>query len=472
MKIKLKQPNSNFHHVLLISIVIFLLFFRAKYGLRMYGAGDDACYLSYLGRILGTSLSECGDTLHAPGTIFIWLPLALITRLFTWIFNSDFKTWVVAGIGLSTYFFWTISLYFLYDLSKDRIASLLGDKWWTRLLPLAMIASSPLLYYITNRTSMAHGAEFFFSILFYWLMMKNRYYLAFFSAVLLLFTRYNNAPVIAVIFARMLDLRKSPDRSSMPDRYFILFYSAFFCIVGAFIAKKAFISGYSNNGMGTFQDCIRNVDLFGNPWTYFTGFMTNASSGYLWTGGFWVLTFHLGLLYIFRLSWVSRIGLLWMFLNMIISLNWRGGDFGYRYLIGTYAPAIMLWLELAEMLKKKKWFRWLSVSVIAFNSLWSLWLVWIIKTLPQVTFWIIANGSWGNPTLQIEALKLLANPVAALRPLALSPVPSIIYSWFLPDHPVFQKYALDRAPLVLLTIVVTAMLIYLYSRLKRIKKPV
>jgi len=151
-----------------------------------------------------------------------------------------------------------------------------------------------------------------------------------------------------------------------------------------------------------------------------------------------------------------------MISNLYLVFLWHGAgsSFGYRYLIGTYAAALYVWIVLLGLsggTSREKLFK----SPAWVNGVWLAILTWLFKTPPMTTLSIIEGRGWTNENLQIETLKLFLSPVQLIRPFALSPPIATAYSWFLPTHPIFQKYAISGPALWMVTLAVIVSIGYL-----------
>ena len=132
------------------------------------------------------------------------------------------------------------------------------------------------------------------------------------------------------------------------------------------------------------------------------------------------------------LGTLARAGIVWMFAELALCFLWRGNgsDFAYRYLIGSYAGALMVWLEflgVADRVLKR-----VSESLLLLNAFWLFWLAWIYKEHVDVLPIPDQIGNWSLEDLQLNSLSALFDPSFYLLPLRHSPIAALYNSWINP----------------------------------------
>lgn len=433
---------------MIVVATMFLLFFRARYAFTVYSTGDDACYVRWLATFVGERTDLCsGTNPYAPGIALLWLPAGAVARLVQVATSLPFVRQIAVWVGTASFLYWAASFFLLDAIvvrsSSDRHASTpLQRTRWVIILSLAV----PVLFYATNRTTLAHAGEWFLALLTVLLSQRGRVWPALAVASLLVLTRYNDAPALFMVIGSWLDDQRLNARPNRSAAVWVMFGG----VVALFLVplvRIAFFTGY--NGV-YLTDVIRAVSierashvLFGADW------------GLLWTAPWWLVGYGLGLARIRRLSLMARGALVWMTAELALCLGWggAGSEFTYRYLIGSYAGALIVWLEVLRQ------GGWLSLRVFKIGTtataIWLTYLAWIYKTTPATTL-RLTSGVWANPSLQLEALRMLGHPVQWIRPIGLSPVPSVLYSWFLPASPAFSRYVLSQPALSALTVLTVA----------------
>jgi hypothetical protein len=150
--------------------------------------------------------------------------------------------------------------------------------------------------------------------------------------------------------------------------------------------------------------------------------------GLVFTAPFWIYCFVFALRYFMKLKILTRIAVLWMGFELLICLVWKGNgsDFGYRYLIGSYAGAYLVWCEMREG-SFSSWNRF-AKWVLYVNAIILFWLTWIYKEFPSVTPYSIAGKTWTHPELLLNSVKALGHPEGYWVPLMHSPVVALFES--------------------------------------------
>ena len=111
-----------------------------------------------------------------------------------------------------------------------------------------------------------------------------------------------------------------------------------------------------------------------------------------------------------RLSWMARGGVAWMLVHVIIYACWGGvgGDFGHRYLIGTYAAALVVFGETfleqrnegtaadaAPIVSNPPKFVGLT-GLSALSAFWMVFLSLTYNTVPELGYF--DEEVWRTPT--------------------------------------------------------------------------
>jgi len=372
--------TSELATVLFLIACVFLLFFRARWAFVFAWNSDDGCYMHTLGNWIGMTAHGCQEAgrrhYYALGTPLLWLPAALPASALAWLTNTVTEDWVAPMVGLWSFFLWGIALIFLQKtLAHARILNSLGWKS-SPLAALILLLCVPALYYATHRTIMAHTAEIACAMATLYFTRVRAWPLACVASLLLLLTRYNDAPVVLFLGGAFLDaLQKSPQ--SLLPRWSVATNrrAVFGCltVLGSLMLALASFVGFQNY---TLLDLLKAMS-----WASVSTVFLGLDFGTLWTAPWLIAAVLLGAVFFRRLSWAARGAWFWMVLEFVLIIGWNGtgSDFGYRYLIGCYAGAIALWIELMGLLPAvRSSFRVLTL----YNSLALTYLLVVYRTLP------------------------------------------------------------------------------------------
>lgn len=441
---KLKKGHLQ---ILFISVMLFLVFFRAKQAFRIYSDGDDLCYMQWLFGFLGEKLEGCPVS-ASPGIAVFWTPSGLLGVLFSKIAGFDLTETIPTFVGTQTYLLWIFSFYMVYETCK---LLKVDDVFFATCFMLSI----PVLFYATHRTTMAHVVEFSLGITMAYFIAKERLFWALVFCLLFSFVRINDAPSMLIIVGALLD-QSSKKRDLNLKFLFSQFKWHLLILLGAFLVAVwfTFVGGF--NG-GTIFDIFEKFKLERLPHIFL-----GADMGLLWTASFWVLTLVFSIIYFKDLSWKSRAALPWLLLNIFIYMGWggHGSEFAYRYLIGSYVGSLFigvdLWRSTSSVLRK------IVKFVLVFNAVWLTYLTYIFKTAPETMLYVVPPMGWNNLTFQFEALKILLKPKLLLMPLSQSPVPVVLITWFLLKY-VPQKIILTDFRLYVLT-VITLVAVYVAGK--------
>jgi hypothetical protein len=351
--------------------------------------------------------------------------------------GGDAATWVLAFVSIMSFTFLGATLYFILRILRMRSLS-------SPVLALMVLMNIPLLHFAVQWTKMSHPAEAMLAFGTVLALMRDRLSLALLSAAALMLTRFNDAPIVLLILGYILD--RDPRRKLPPK----LLYPAF-ALTGLSLLSAVWILFVKGYGGLTLPQLIRDFS-----WKSAGHFIWGADWGMLWTGTWWLLSLLLGAIGWKRLSWLGRGALLWLVAELVVCILWRGNgsDYGYRYLSGSYAAALVVWLEaLAWDTWVPRAFRW---SVV-YGGLLHLYLNVVYKTIhglgpilgPNLTR---AEDGFGNPTFLLKVAENVFNPevykTAALQQL---PAVTLYLSWFKPGGSELARYQIDGPELWVLT---------------------
>lgn len=399
-------PKLNRRTALYLSVsaLTFLIFFHPTLAFNARAIVDDQCYLDWLGRWLFFHYDGCPNQYTFPGTTFIWLPGAAIARIIALFTHTSFIAAITTSIGISSFICWTLTLFLFADIVK----SLTENERERLYLPLLFLFAIPALHYATVRTTMTHISEIFFATATFALLLRKKHVAAFAIGILLTITRINDAPILVVILAAFLDQRKRM-------KWLAPFATIAF-LISLPIIRIAMVTRYGGHSpyAVTLIPVIKNVS-----WEYFCHMLVGDHFSMLLTATFWLGVLAIGTPALPRLSWMSRAGIFWMWLLFLVSVGWgdMGSAFGYRYIIGTYPMALIVWFEL----RKKGWITKLRLNTASYlalglNAIWLTHLTWIYDHYSSAAQLLAKSEG-------VLFLKQMAHPIFRLfhfSPLALS----------------------------------------------------
>lgn len=321
---------------------------RPDVALSLYWIHDQHCYAVYLYKLLLSprSFELCPLPFTSPGIAFYWLPFALLAHVPSWITGINFDEWVWPLVGVSSLLTLPLSMLIARRIFKD----------WTNEQPefwaSVFVISACVIPYMTVFTTFGHAAEFFFAISTIFFLMRRKLGLAFVLASVTAVIRVNDFPLVLMV---LLEMGRGYFRSEGPrqtGRYFFWGGALVSTVFAAALSYWFFVKGYSAPD-GTFQDLMK---LFG--WENLLGTLLIFPYALLPTNPWWCACLCVGTIYFPRLTYSSRMAVLWMFALLIICIAW-GTNGGlafhfpfYRYLIGTYVGALVVWHELEGMIPR------------------------------------------------------------------------------------------------------------------------
>lgn len=377
-----------------IASAIFLLCFRPVIAFRAYSPMDDLCYLEWSARLVGEAFPRCPSFSFPPGAALMWLPAALFAKFFHGLFGVSFPELLCVGVGLLSFFYWVGSLFALeailahYTWIKARVRGV-----WA----FVLVLNIPFLYYATHRTTMVHAPEVFLSLLLVLLLLRGRAYPAVAGGALLTILRPNDFMSIFVTYMKVPLGRR---RKWMMGG-----------LLTAVIGLLLFWYGTSGHNGVTISMLANGFKLKRIPRLLFeTGW------GLVYTAPLWLFIFFASVAKL-RSRYDLIVAWLWMLFAFSICAVWwgNGSDFGYRYLLGTYAVAFWIGLELK--------FDFFALRVLAiFSAAWIFWLTWIYKEFPETTLHLVDGIKWVQPDLQLNSLVRLLSLESYLKPLLHSPI--------------------------------------------------
>ncbi len=388
--------RSRLYSLLLVIAGVFLIFFEVPLAFNVREIIDDTCYLSWLHRFLFIPDTACPQAYHLPGTALLWIPAGIAGRIGAFLLHSGPSHWISTFIGLTSYACWAASLILVDRFVSRSPSSRLRNFSWVALFLLSV----PVLHYATARATMAHAAEIFLALTTLYLATKRHYTASLIFGFWLCATRVNDAPIILVIFARMWDERAS-SIGGITTRQKRLAAGAILVTLLASIPiiRLAFFHYYGGASTTGLIPILKNIS-----WREFFHVMGGDYWGLIFTGPFWLLGLGAGIVFFQRLSWMARASWFWMALLLLVAIGWggMGNSFGYRYLIGTYAGLLILWIELIPLLSSA-WDKAFKVALIA-QAAWLTHLTWTYDHFSN--YWEILTHWQG-----LRSLKDLAYPI-------------------------------------------------------------
>jgi hypothetical protein len=146
--------------------------------------------------------------------------------------------------------------------------------------------------------------------------------------------------------------------------------------------------------------------------------------GLAWMSPWWLLCLVVAAPRARKLTLVSWACALAMAAHLVLCFSWRGhgSDFGYRYLIGTFPAALLLWLSM----EKGRALERVGIALVRWGALWTTYLTWVYRASAELTPRRL-SPDWGAlvPNFQWEALKRLADIKTLLAPLARAPLAAL-----------------------------------------------
>jgi hypothetical protein len=430
----------------MVGSLLFLFFFRARYAFLIYSGDDDLHYVLWLKKLIGLpSPISFSNTSYTPGIALLWLPAGLLSRLLAHWWPVDIVLPVL--IGLSSFLMWFISYYILDSIAcrfnQQHPEKAVGPRWssWWML-------SIPILFYATNRTTLVHPGEVLVAMGIVWAVLNRKTATAFGLSVLLTCVRLNDLPAFALVVGLLIDSGQLKERfKSAVARSFLVCGVLAVSACTVWVLYVGLIRGYNGVTLWQMSHQISFAKLvhvvMGLEW------------GLLYTGTIWLIVFAFGMVKWRSLSWTARGAWLWMLSEFLVCLGWgdSGEEFAYRYMLGSYVAAVVVYLELRKDCFSETMSQWID-RILSISALWMCYLTWIFKTNANVTIGPIPEG-FGNPIMQRQALLQWRHPMMVLRPFFLTPPVTVVYSWIFPHRSIVVKYALSGFPLVAITFATT-----------------
>lgn len=384
---------------------IFLLFFHPTLAFNARAIVDDQCYLQWLSRFLHFSYDRCPQPYTFPGTALLWLPGAAIAKFLAVLTHTPVLSAITVSIGLTAFLCWGLSLFLFRRL---MLSYGVGEKEANGLAPLFLLAI-PILHYATVRTTMAHTAELALCLLTLVMVREKRWVAALFFAAWLTATRINDVPVLLVLLGSFIDEHRQHLREK---RRQLILFALGALLLALPVVHVAFISRYGGLGL---IPLLRGINLH-----EFRYLLVGDDFGLLFTGTFWLGMLVAGTVTWPRLSWAARGGLIWMWFLMVIYMGWggMGNAFGYRYLIGTYPAALLVFIEWRT---RSVWRSRLGYGLLTLNALWITHLTWVYDHFSSATEVLRHRHGW-------LAFKQLFHPVIRWAQFS---APAIATKWLL-----------------------------------------
>lgn len=362
-------PSQRQSFLFLFVCVSFLLFFRPGIALRLLGSFDERCYMGWIYWLVGTASDGCEGKSHWGGIALLWLPFGLVGALIASAYQESTEAWIVMLVGLSSFLYWAVSL-FLIEQILDHYRAKSSNRLLQRfyLSPLLLL-NIPVLYYATTRPLLVHAPECMLALLSVLMLLKKRLMYFFLCATLLTLTRLNDAPIFLMALGYTLDQKK---RVQSEFRYGLAFCIAVFFGAVFYIGT---VRGY--NGVSLVQ-LLQSFTL-----SRFLQFFLRSDWGVVWTQPWWFFSLCLGTYWAVRqpkAEWIMG-AYAWILFEFLICILWgtHGSSYGFRYLIGSYAAALVLCLEWWKASPRD--LNRPILGVLCIGSFWNTLLNWIYPTL-------------------------------------------------------------------------------------------
>ncbi len=389
---------KDFARLAAFGCLTFLLFFRPGFAFSAFGNLDPQCYLSQLHGFLGLRGPACESSAFLPGTAMLWLPGGAFALLVSKLTGAGADSLIRLSVGVTSFLLWFGSLLLIQGIlaDKPRRAAL-----W--------ILCVPVLYYAAIRTMLSHSAEFFLACLAAWSVTRRRFPLALTAAALLSLVRYNDLPWLFIIGAAAWGTEKR-----------VWFWTAWSLLSAGFTAFALHVglfAGYHEVRLPFLASSAsfeKFVEVFsGTEW------------GLFWMSPWWVLVLAAAVWHWRKLTPFSGACAAAMAASLALCVSWRGngGDFGYRYLIGTFPAALLLWKEWEPALPKWK----LPARVaLVWGAGWTTYLTWLYRTQPEFTPEKFADAASAViPDFQWSALLAFFDPARLAAPFSHGPIPAL-----------------------------------------------
>lgn len=443
MQTTLRRFLGNERNVFFVflSSLTYLLFFRPAEGLRLISVVDEHCYIVWLYRFIGVETSACYSDAHTFGTAVMWIPFGLLGRAVGFVTSTQQEPWIQAFVGLSAFLFWAISLFLIADIlgpHKDRGHNEKRAKrdFKTWIIPFIVLLNVPLLFYATRRTMMSHPPEFLLAVTSIWALQRGKIALSLASYVLLVCTRINHLPMICVMAGAFLDAQVAKSSIQLRVPKYAWYAAGAIAIALAIpILRIAFITGYDSvsipDMLASFDGSRLYERFLGPPFAL------------VLTATTFLMVFGWGMARIADLSWTARGTMVWLATQFFICVFWptNGGTFGYRYLIGAYAGAILVYTELVKLEHSAAWSLTLR-RVAVINAGWLVFLAWIFNS--RLWPWRTGNEIPTGLFAPLAPLKALTEPIVLAGFTIYTSIGTLVVSLLPELEPLHTLANLDR----------------------------
>lgn len=429
-----------------IILTAFLLFFRARWALRP-GGYDETCYLTWLHWLLGLPHEPCYSASHTVGIALVWWPLGLVARIVSLITSAPFLSVALPLIAFSSFALWGACL-FLIDAILKILARGKEVPLW---LPIVILANIPMLRYAAHDNFWNQVGEVTICLLVLYLCLRERFALATVFAVLTVFIRLNDAPILLLVGAAYYQTH-GPETLSRKTKFTVASVVAAVGIgVSGWLWRVGFVDGYN----GVTIPIIWQLLTVERVWRTFV----MGCDGLFWMAGWFLFCLGVGLARFRKLSLTAQAALGWMAaeLALVIGTNGIRSDYTspvWRYLMGSYTGALLIWGESLFTLSPavKRAGNFLLV-------LFAIWMPFQFYVMDAITIHqtLGVTLKYFPPGTNAQSLEFLLYPSALIKMLGQSPVGFTLFSW-LYDLPAFSpyqhfgKYALKGYELVAMTI--------------------
>ena len=216
-------------------------------------------------------------------------------------------------------------------------------------------------------------------------------------SVLIFSLRLNDFPAILIPIG--IYLERAPELKTPKFRWMLSFISAVIFGVISYFVLQGYHSTQWSGWVHRFQWLHFKEVFFGGDW------------GLLFTALPWLIVLAVGLRRFQSLSRVAQAALFWMLAELIICLGWKGNgsDFGYRYLIGSYAAFYLVLQEWILPYGVSRFGRSLK-SLIVGESVFVFVLLYFYKMFSDTTPRSLEGTTWTEPNLILNTLQHVFRP--------------------------------------------------------------
>ena len=431
---RLRKHQTTIALVCFVASIAYLLCFRPIIAHNIYMKLDDQCYINWLARVFGFPQEGCEQNPYPPGVVLAWFPAFLGFWIIHLLSSLTYQELMPIMVGVLSFAYWVSSLALLIRIIQETFPKERKIKNFS--LALFILFATPVFYYSTHRTTLIHSAEFFFSVFLIRNILKEKIKLVLCCAILLTLLRVNDAPTLIIPIGMALDqLKKKAKTERKQIKATIcaaLFHLLSFLIYAYWLA---FIHHYHHSRVS------RIIHHFG--FNRFKYVLFALDWGLVYTGAWWLYCLSLSLYFFKKLSWTQRTLVFWCFSQLIICIGWygNGSDFGYRYLIGSYAGTLILWfyiLKNGNLLIRK-----IGSQLLILSATINFLMCWPYKETGPLTPFFMRNLMWSNLEQIPNTLLFYLNPENIFIPLRHSPLAAIYYTVkYPPLNKIAHEYAL------------------------------